>query len=307
MNFSTSNRATRSMSRARSMYSDVADPRSPSPALITLTPPLRPRKQGDLPNNLGSCMMTSSNTRNQPSPLHATRTRIHNTDPDNPRKTGSFERRRYVYQPPPLPDLNNSPYSQALAPPISIRIGKPSSQVFSRPINLSKLAPTKLTNHDHGISTNLPSSLSSSVAQPKLGYSVSQREVSCMPLESDDDDDERYSPSAWTRPPVDIPIRLSRAVKPVESVSDLNIPPIHRPHRPSPSAIPRPSIEAVYKDILSENIDVPNAGIARSKRRYTMKSIREVVEERLYQAQVDPAQSPQRANFWNSHMKEIKA
>jgi hypothetical protein len=162
------------------------------------------------------------------------------------------------------------------------------------------------------------SSVSSSVARPNLGK-IGQREVPCtLPLEGDnddddddDDDDESYSPSIWKRPPMDIPSRPSKVMKPVESISHWDsIPPIHHHHRPLPSAIPRPSVETVYKGFLSKNvekIDLADNVVARSPiSSKTKKSIREVVEERLHQAQIGPAQSPPRAHFWNSHMEEIK-
>jgi hypothetical protein len=89
-------------------------------------------------------------------------------------------------------------------------------------------------------------------------------------------------------------------MKHVESVSDWNTHP--------PSAIPRPSVETVYKGFLSENvedIDLSDARVAKgvsSRSRYTMKSIRDVVEARLSQAQIVPET---KAHFWNSHMEEI--
>lgn len=323
-NLSTANRARKSSSPARTMYSDVMDPRLPSPPLIYLTPPLRPRKKRNLPNKLGARTATSNspNTSSRNSPLNESRFVIHRTgsnDAEDSQETTSpnySERRPYVYHPPPLPE--QSPYSRELILPMTIKFGRLTSEAFSKPINLSEPSSPKIPAN-HGISTKSSMdaiSVSSSVARHNLGkvdYSVGQSGTPCMPPESDDDDDDRYSPSVWKRPPVDIPSRLCQPVEPVEPVFDWNTPPIHHHHRPLSSAIPRPSIKTVYKDFLSENaedIDPPDTDVPctpiSTKSRHTLKSIREVVEERLYQAQIGPAPSPRRAHFWDSHMQEIK-
>lgn len=281
------NHARRSPSPARTMHSDVMNPQALKPPLISITPPLRPRKRGDFCAHT----TTSLNTTSQTLPL----------------KTSS-ERRPYVYHPPPLPEVNVlSPYSHRLVPPISIRCSKPISQTFSKHI---KPVPTELLT----LSTDV-SSVGISVTRPNLRnveYSGHQGVPYILPSEGNDgdsesDNDDRYSPSIWKKPPVDIPSRPSQGVKPVEAVSDWNISSIHLHHQPPPpSAIPRPSVETVYKDILSENvgnIDLPEshlAGNVGSKGRYTMKSIREVVQARLSQAHIIPTT---RTHFWNSHMK----
>lgn len=304
-NLSTAINAPRSLSLARTMYSDVMDPRLPSPPLISLTPPLRPRKEHNFHDNY----TTTSPNASSPKPPYCQLT-VHNADPDNKARDSQVTslacsgRRPYVYQPPLFPELNILiPYSRTLVPPTTIRYSKPISQALKKPVNLSKPVPTKLLVN-HGIPTTLStdvSSVRSSAACSKVDCSAGQRGASYKPSENDDDDDddddERYSPSAWNKPPVDIPL-------------------IRHHHRALPSAIPRPSVETVYKGFLSksvENIDLPDADVAvarsstSSKKRYTMQSIREVVEERLHQVQIGPAQSPQRSHFWNSHMEEVEA
>jgi hypothetical protein len=281
------NHARRSPSLARTMYSDVVNPQAFNAPLISITAPLRPRRKRSSFSNLGAHTTTSPNTASQTSPLNT-----------------SSERRPYVYHPPPLPQMNvSSTYSHQLVSPISMRCSKPISQTFSKRI---KPVPTELLT----LSTDV-SSDGISVTR-NLDYS-GQHGVPCIPPsesgDDDSDDDDRYSPSIWKRPPVDIPSGPSHDVKPVESVSNWNISSIHLHHQLlPPSALPRPSVETVYKGFLSENaenIDLPDARVARSvssKSRYTMKSIRDVVEARLSQAQIIPAT---RAHFWNSHMEEI--
>jgi hypothetical protein len=279
------NHARRSPSLARTMYSDVMNHQALKPPLTSVTPPLRPRKRRNF-SNLGAHhdTTTSPNTTSQTSPMNT-----------------SSERRPYGYHP-PLPEMNVlSPYSHQLVPPISIRCSKSISQTCSKRI---KPVPSKLLTLSKDVST-----VGISVTRPNL-RNVDRGVPYILPSESDDggddsDDDDRYSPSIWKRPPVDIPSRPSgpsQDVKPVESVSDWNISSIH--HQPlPPSAIPRPSVETVYKGILSENvenIDLPDARVARSVSSKTMKSIRDVVEARLSQAQIIPAT---RAHFWNSQMK----
>ena len=290
LNFSSSNCARRSLSPARSMYSDVMDPRAPSPPLITLTP----RKQRNLPNKLRTCTITSLNSCQEPPLEERHPLVIHHTnsdDAEDTRQTTYSEWQTYVYQPPPLPDITiSSPYSRRLAAPLPVKFGNPISQAFIEP------------------------SISTSPPNKKVDYSVGQRKL--LPSSESnysDDSDESYSPSAWKRPPVDIPSKLPQNVTSVEMVSDWEIPLIPR-QRHLPSAIPRPSVETVYKGFLSEeieNIDVPDVRVPRTpisgKTHYTMKSIREVVEERLYHAQTSLAQSLRRGHFWDSHMEEIKA
>lgn len=301
LDFSSSNCARRSLSPARSMYSDVMDPRAPSPPLITLSP----RKQRNLSNKLRTCTITSLNSCQEPPLEERHPLVIHRTnsdDAEHTRETTYSEWQTYVYQPPPLPEINiSSPYSRRLAAPLPVRYGNPISQAFIEP----SISTSPSTD---------PSSVSSSLIPPnkKVDYSVSQRKVPLASSESNysDDSDESYSPSAWKRPPVDIPSKLPQNVTPVELVSDWEIP--RQQHLPS--AIPRPSVETVYKGFLSEeieNIDVPDLRVPRTpisgKTHYTMKSIREVVEERLYHPQTSTAQSLRRGHFWDSHMEEIKA
>jgi hypothetical protein len=288
-NLSVTDHTRRSPSPAWTMYSDVIDPRASSPPL-PITPPLRPRKQRNF-SNLGTGATISLNTSSHTSRLNtSSRLPMHDTVPDDTEDPSSRQtappacskRQPYVYQPPPLPENNVfSPYSRQLVPPTSIRCSNPISQTFSRRNNYSQPVTAKLLT----LSTDVNMPLSES--------------------DDDSDDDDRYSSSAWKRPPVDIPIRPSQGIKPLESASDWNIPPIHH-HQPlPPSAIPRPSVETVYKGFLSENlenIDLSNASRDAFSR---MKSIREVVEARLSQAQIAPAESQKRAHFWNSHMKEI--
>lgn len=284
------NHARRSPSHARTMYSDVINPQAFKPASISITPPLRPRRRRRNFSNLpmGAHTTTSPNTSSQTSPINT-----------------SSERRPYVYHPPPLPKMNVlSPYSRQLVSPISIRSSKPISQTFSK--RTVKPVPTKLLT----LSTDV-SSVGISVTR-NVDYSGQRGVPYILPSEGDDDDsddDDSYSPSIWKRPPVDIPSGPSQGVRLVEPVSDWNISSIHLHRQPlPPSAIPRPSVETVYKGFLSENvenIDLPDARVARSvssKSRYTMKSIRDVVEARLSQAQIIPET---RAHFWNSHMEEI--
>jgi hypothetical protein len=279
------NHAPRSLSLARTMNSDVINPQAFKSPLISITAPLRPRRKRCDFSNLDAHTTTSPNTAIQTSPLNT-----------------SSERRRYVYHPPPLPKMNvSSTYSHQLVSPISMRCSKPISQTFSKRI---KPVPTELLT----LSTDV-SSVGISVTQ-NLDYSGQHGVPYVPPSENgddDSDDDDRYSPSIWKRPPVDIPSGPSHDVKPVESVSNCSS--IHLHHQPlPPSALPRPSVETVYKGFLSENaenIDLPEARVARSvssKSRYTMKSIRDVVEARLSQAQIIPAA---KAHFWNSHMEEI--
>ena len=276
------NHARRSPSLARSMHSDVVYPQEFKPAVISITPPLRPRRKRRNFSNLGvHTPTTSPTTASQTSPLN-----------------GSSERRPYVYHPPPLPEMNVLlPYSRQLVPPISMRYSKSISQTFSKGI---KPVPTK----PHTLLTDV-SSVGISVTR-NVDYSGQRGIPYVLPSKSEDDDsddDDRYSPSIWKRPPVDFPSGLSKGMRPLESVSDWNIPTVI-----PPSAIPRPSIETVYKGFLSENvenIDLSYARVARGvsgKSRYTMKSIRDVVEARLSQVQIVPET---KAHFWNSHMEEI--
>ena len=272
-----------SPSLAQTMYSDVMDPQTFNPPSVPITPPLRPRKRRNF-SKLGAHTTTCPpNTTIQAPPLNTS------------------SRRPYVYNPPPLPEMNViSPYSRGLVSPTSIRCSKPISQTFSKRI---KPVPTERLT----LSTDV-SSVGASVTRPNLrniGYSGQRGVPYVLPSESDDDEsDDDYSPSIWKKPPVDIPCKPSQDVKLVESVSDWNISSVHLHHQPlPPSAIPRPSVETVYKGFLSENvenIDLPDARVAKS--RYTMKSIRDVVEARLPQGQILPAT---RAHFWNSHMEEI--
>lgn len=279
-NLSVTDHTQRSPSPAWTMYSDVIDPRASSPPLVPITPPLRPRKQRNF-SNLGN--HTSRLNASSRLPMHDTVPDDTEDPPSRQTPPARSKRQPYVYQPPPLPEINVfSPYSRHLVPPTSIRCSNPISQTFSRRNNHSKPVTAKLLTLLTDVNMPLPES------------------------DDDSDDDDRYSSSAWKRPPVDIPIRPSQGIKPVESASDWNIPPIHLHHQPlSPSAIPRPSVETVYKGFLSENlenIDLSNASRGTVSR---MKSIREVVEARLSQAQIAPAVSQKRAHFWNSHMKEI--
>jgi hypothetical protein len=281
-NLSISNHAQRSPSLIQPMCSDVMDPQAPNLPFIPVTPPLKPRKQRKL------CTYTtiSGNTALEHS-----------------------KRRPYVYQPPPLPEINVlSPYSTKLVPPISINYSKPISQTFSKRINIDHVIPANLL----ALSTDASSVGNlKSVVRPNLGNS-GQQGAPYIPSPGNDnddsDDDECYSSSIWQKPPADIPRKPAQGIKPVESASGWNIPSIH-PH--SPSAMPRPLVETVYRGLLSENveenIDLPNAGgsIITTKMRYTMKSIREVVEARLSRAQAIPAQSSQKPHFWNSRMEEI--
>ena len=283
--FNLATNPRRSPSLARTMYSDVINPQAFKPPLISITAPLRPRRKRCDISNLGAHTTTSPNTASRTSQLNT-----------------SSERRPYVYHPPPLPKMNvSSSYSHQLVSPTSMRCSKPISQTFSKRI---KPVPTELLT----LSTDV-SSVDISLTR-NLDYSGQHGVAHIPPSESgddDSDDDDRYSPSIWKRPPVDIPSGPSHDVKPVVSVS--NISSIHLHHQPlPPSALPRPSVETVYKGFLSENlenVDLPDARVARSissKSRYTMKSIRDVVEARLSQAQITPAT---RAHFWNSHMEEI--
>ena len=281
------NHAQWSPSLAQTMYSDVMDPQTSKSPSVSITPPLGPRKRCNF-SKLGAHTTTCPNTTIQAPPLNTS------------------SRRPYVYNPPPLPEMNViSPYSRHLVSPISIRCSKPINQTFSKRI---KPVPTERLT----LSTDV-GSVGTSVTRPNLrnvDYSGQRGAPYVLPSESDDDEsDDDYSPSIWKKPPVDIPSRPSQDVKLVESVSDWNISSIHLHHQPlPPSAIPRPSVETVYKGFLSENvenIDLPDARVARSvssKSRYTMKSIRDVVEARLSQGQILPAT---RAHFWNSHMEEI--
>lgn len=272
------NHARRSPSPARTMDSDVMDPQDFKPPLISITPPLRPRRKRRSFSDLGAHTTTFLNPTSQTSPLNA----------------GS-KRRPYVYHPPPLPGMNvSSPYSRQLVSPM--KSSKPISQTFSKSI---KPVPNKLLTD--------VSSVGISVTR-NVDYSGQQGVLPSKNEDDDSDDDDRYSPSIWKRPPVDIPSGPSQSLKSEESESDWSISSIHHHHH-LPSAIPRPSVETVYKGFLSENvenIDLPDAAcVARSvsnKSRYTMKSIREVVKARLSQAQIVPVT---RAHFWNSHMEEI--
>lgn len=308
-------------SLAQTMYCDVSmDAQASSAPLISIIPPLKPRKQRNF-LNLTTCAMTSPNTSNPTLPLDTGRRQVlmHNTVPDDTDGAPSqkmappdrSKRRLYIYHPPPLPEINgSSPYSHQLIAPISIKYNKPIDQTFSRRINFSKPVPAKLLTpsmdaNSFGISMARPN-------QGKVDHS-GQRGAPYIPPESEDDgcDDDHYSSSTWKRPPVDIQRRLSPDIRPVESVSKWNTPSIHLHRQPlPPSAILRPSVETVYKGFLSENVeDIDLSDTDRnaisSKRRYTMKSIREVVEARLSQAQITPAQSLNRTHFWNSHMEEV--
>lgn len=276
------NHERRSPSLSQTTYSDVVNPQEFNPPMISITPPLRPRKKRRNSNLGAHTPTTSPNTVSHAPPLDT-----------------SSERRPYVYHPPPLPEMNVLlPYSRHLVPPITMRSSKPISQTFSNGI---KPVPTKLLT----LSTDV-SSVGISVAR-NVDYSGERGVPYILPSKGevdDSDDDDCYSPSIWKRPPLDIPSGPSNNVKPVESVSDWNISTIL-----PPSAIPRPSVETVYKGFLSENvenIDLSDARIASrvsSKNRYTMKSIRDVVEARLSQAQIVPET---KAHFWNSHMEEIR-
>ena len=280
--------ARRSPSFARTMYSDVMNPQAFKPPLISTTPPLRPRRKRRNFSNLDAHTTTSPHhdTASQTSPLNNTNSRI--------------ERRPYVYHPPPLPEMNvSSPYSRQLISPISMRCSKPISQTFGKRI---KPVPTELLT----LSTDV-SSVGISVTR-NVDYSGQRGILPSKGDVDDSDDDDRYSPSIWKRPPVDVLSGPSQDVNPVESVSDWDTSSIHLHQPVPPSAIPRPSVETVYKGFLSENteiIDLPDARVVRSlsgKSRYTMKSIREVVEARLSQAQTIPATKD---HFWNNHMEEI--
>ena len=258
------NHARRSPSLARTMNSDVKNPREFKPPVISITPPLRPRKRHNLSNLGAHTPTTSPNTASPTSPLNT-----------------SSEQLPYIYHPPPLPEMNVLlPYSRQLVSPISMRSNKPINPTFNKdtkPVNTKLLA----------LSTD-----ASSVGIPvtrNVNYSGARGVPYILPSKSEDDnsdDDSYYSPSIWKRPPVDIPSGPSPGVKP-------------------PSAIPRPSVETVYKGFLSENvenIDLSDARGISSKSRYTMKRIRDVVEARLSQAQIVPET---KAHFWNSHMEEI--
>ena len=272
------NHARRS-SVARTKYSDLMNPQAFKPPLISITP-LRPRRKRPNCCNLGAPTSTPITT-SQASPFNT-----------------SSGRRPCVYHPPALPEINAlSPYSRQLVSPISMRCSKPINQTFSKRI---KPVPTKLLT----LSTDI-GSVDISVTR-NVDYSGQQGVPCILPSKSEDDDsddDDRYSPSIWKRPPVDIISGPSHGVKPVELVSDWNISTIL-----PPSAIPRPSVETVYKGFLSgnvENIDLSDARISRgatSKSRRTMKSIRGVVEARLSQGPIVPEKN---AHFWNSHMEEI--
>ena len=276
------NYARRSPSLRRAMYSCEMKPQAFKPPLASITPPLRPRKRRNS-TKLGADMpSTSPNTANQTSSLNK-----------------NSERRPYVYHPPPLPEMNIFiPYSRYLVSPISMRSNKPINRAFSKGI---RPVPTKLL----ALSTDV-GSVGISLTR-NIDYSGQRGVPYILPSKSEDDDsdDEHcYSPSIWKRPPVDIPSGPeSQGVKSMESVCDCNI----RTVLP-PSAIPRPSVETVYKGFLSENvenIDLSDARLARgvgSKNRYSMRSIREVVKARLSQAQIVPET---KAHFWNSHMEEI--
>ena len=282
INFATDH-ARRSPSPARTMNSDIMDPQDFKPPLISIIPPLKPRRKRRSFSNVDAHTTTFLNPTGQTSPLNI-----------------SSKRRPYVYHPPPLPGMNiSSPYSHQLVSPM--KSSKPISQTFNKRI---KPVPTKLLTD--------VSSVGISVTR-NVDYSGQQGILPSKNDDDDSDDDDRYSPSIWKRPPVDIPSGPSQNLKSVESVSDWNISSIHHHHHHHqphlPSAIPRPSVETVYKGFLSEsveNIDLLDAArVARSvsnKSRYTMKSIREVVEARLSQGQIIPAT---RAHFWNSHMEEI--
>jgi hypothetical protein len=276
------NYARRSPSLARTIYSDDMNPQEFKPPVFSITLPLRPRKKRRNLSNLGAHTPTTSpNTASLILPLNT-----------------SSERRPYVYHPPPLPEMNVLlPYSRQLVSPISMRSSKPIKQTFSNGI---KPVPTKLLT----LSTDV-NSVGISLTQ-NVDYSGERGVPYILPSKGEDDDsddDDCYSPSIWKRPPLDIPSGPSQGVKPVESVSDWNISKIL-----PPSAIPRPSVETVYKGFLSENvenIDLSDARVARgvsSKSRYSIKSIRDVVEARLSQVQIVPES---KAHFWNSHMEEI--
>jgi hypothetical protein len=263
---------------ARTMYTDVANPQEFKPPVISITLPLRPRRKRTFSNLGADAPTTSPNTDSETSP-----------------SSTNSERRPYLYHPHPLPEMNVLlPYSRQLVPPISMRSTKPISRTFSRGI---KPLPTKLLT----LSTDV-NSVGISVTRD-VDYSDERGVPYILPSKSEDgdsDDDDCYSPSIWNRPPVDITSGPSHVVKPVESVSDWNI--------LLPSAIPRPSVETVYKGFLSgnvENIDLSDDRVAKgvsSRSHSTMKRIRDVVEARLSQAQIVPET---KAHFWNSHMEEI--
>ena len=270
------NHARMSPSLSRTMCSDVVNPQEVKPPVISITPPLRPRKKRRNSFNSGAPTPTiSPNTVGQTSPLNT-----------------SSGQRPYVYQQPPLPEMNVLlPYSRQLVPPISMRSSKPIIQTVSNDVKPVLTLSTDVSSVGISVTRN-------------VDYSGERGILPSKGEDDDSDDDDCYSPSIWKRPPVDIPSGPLHGVKPVESVSGWNISTIL-----PPSAIPRPSVETVYKGFLSENvenIDLSNARVARrvsSKSRYSMKSIRDVVEARLSQAQIVPET---KAHFWNSHMEEIR-
>ena len=205
------NHERRSPSLSQTTYSDVVNPQEFNPPMISITPPLRPRKKRRNSNLGAHTPTTSPNTVSHAPPLDT-----------------SSERRPYVYHPPPLPEMNVLlPYSRHLVPPITMRSSKPIIQTVSNDVKPVLTLSTDVSSVGISVTRN-------------VDYSGERGILPSKGEDDDSDDDDCYSPSIWKRPPVDIPSGPLHGVKPVESVSGWNISTIL-----PPSAIPRPSVETV--------------------------------------------------------------
>lgn len=263
------------------------------PRLVFITPPSSPIQD-----------VSRADHTNEPSNLSGTPGfqrlkgfRVVNADPEpDPNKVA------FIYQPPPLPSVDNAPYSTRLAP----------SALYHAPYS------PPIIQHSTHSPTVLPSSNYSSTPSPdhpEPGLSHKEGDDYC------DSDDSELGTSLWKRPPIDLTAGRPNDGRTLSSRFSQVKKAIHRNstyyHEHDAAWAPRPVPKEVYDhlqeffprhDLDKAIIDVghpdstPEPKDFDDKRMQAKKSIRMVAEEQINRSQTGMRR---RTTLWDSNVEEL--
>ncbi|KAH9487012.1 Serine/threonine-protein kinase BCK1/SLK1/SSP31 [Psilocybe cubensis] len=292
----------------------IAPPRLPSPPIVTIEPP-GPRKDRmhrsddsmTRAKRTSTASESSESQRSNQSFTRKARLVVYNPDDDDPQDTSRRRKEKqrennqpppFRYEPPPLPPIEKTPYSNNLAPlapnryPPFNNTGStskaimPSQNDLSAPSSSSQAFPTDLNfvkNNENDTFSDTNSTLSTS--------------------------------STWKKPPADLPISRKNSGERQEQYrtsQPLRVIPLSRHSqrnlgdtRPGVKEVlthlenffPSHNLNAVVENTMEEDTDRDT-----SHHKYVRKSVRTIAEE-----QIGSPIRRRQTRLWDSHPEEIKA
>ncbi|KAF8168185.1 kinase-like domain-containing protein [Crassisporium funariophilum] len=280
---------------------------------------------------------SSASSHRSPSKSSRSRLMIHNPDEGKcSQRPGASRQLPFVYNPPPLPEVGLASGSSRLAPMPKARAPYPvpkdlrsATTRYPASIASPSMSPvSQLTSPSTSSTGSTLSSMLGFVSPQALLYPAGNVD---RDTDSDDSDsDLRSASSTWKRPPADImlsPRYLSKNAtldgpQAMVSISkDLGSKPSSEDQPGMPNSAhekpklvsARPVVEEVFEHLEEffpdHDVDDPvvESPIEQKfdSRRYTMKSIRAIAEERMSRGQVDPAQLRRQTRLWDSRVEEI--